>query len=109
MEPAKGSVTVIALVKTKAVTGVEMEALSAASTAALAIYDTIKAVVPQAVITDIKVLEKPVENLKTGSLIIRGSSHRNDVKNVCNDHRPIVNGSGEATIINYRPTGRGTW
>ena len=35
-----------------------MEALSAASTAALTIYDMIKAVDAQAVITELKVLEK---------------------------------------------------
>ena len=46
------------LVKTTGVTGVEMEALSAASTAALTLYDMIKAVDPRAQITDIKVLEK---------------------------------------------------
>ena len=58
VDPALGSITVLSLVKTKGATGVEIEALSAASTAALAIYDMIKAVDPRAVITDIKVLEK---------------------------------------------------
>lgn len=58
VDPVLGSVTVIALVKTKGATGVEMEALSAASTAALTIYDMIKAVDPRAVIMDVKVLEK---------------------------------------------------
>ncbi|GAA4475369.1 cyclic pyranopterin monophosphate synthase MoaC [Enteractinococcus fodinae] len=53
-----GTVRVEALVKTTGVTGVEMEALSAASTAALTLYDMIKAVDPRAAITDIKVLEK---------------------------------------------------
>ena len=53
-----GTLRVITLVKTKGVTGVEMEALSAASTAALTVYDMIKAVDARAVITDIKVLEK---------------------------------------------------
>ena len=53
-----GTLRVITLVKTQGVTGVEMEALTAASTAALTIYDMIKAVDAQAVITDIKVLEK---------------------------------------------------
>lgn len=55
---ATGTVRVTTLVKTKGVTGVEMEALSAASTAALTIYDMIKAVDSRAVITDIKVLDK---------------------------------------------------
>ena len=50
--------TVIATVATNAVTGVEMEALTAASVAALTLYDMIKAVDKIAVITDIRVLEK---------------------------------------------------
>ncbi|MDN6351067.1 MAG: cyclic pyranopterin monophosphate synthase MoaC, partial [Yaniella sp.] len=55
---AKGTLRVTTLVKTVGVTGVEMEALSAASTAALTVYDMIKAVDAQAVISDIRVLEK---------------------------------------------------
>lgn len=47
-----------ALVKTRGVTGVEMEALTAVSTAALTVYDMIKAVDKQAVIEGIRVLEK---------------------------------------------------
>jgi|SRR5699024_5829996 len=58
VDPTQGSVTIITNVKTKGGTGVEMEALSAASTAALTIYDMIKAADPLAVITNIKVLEK---------------------------------------------------
>lgn len=53
-----GTLQVVTLVKTTGVTGVEMEALTAASTAALTVYDMIKAVDARAVITDIKVLEK---------------------------------------------------
>ena len=52
------AVTVTATVKTTAVTGVEMEALTAASVAALTLYDMIKAVDKHAVVTDIRVLEK---------------------------------------------------
>ncbi len=52
------SVTVFATVKTRGVTGVEMEALTAASVAALSVYDMIKAVDKHAVLTDIKVLAK---------------------------------------------------
>lgn len=55
---AKGTLRVTTLVKTVGVTGVEMEALSAASTAALTVYDMIKAVDAQAVISDMRVLEK---------------------------------------------------
>lgn len=50
--------TVLATVSTTAVTGVEMEALTAASVAALTLYDMIKAVDSRATITDIRVLEK---------------------------------------------------
>jgi cyclic pyranopterin phosphate synthase len=50
--------TVLATVATTALTGVEMEALTAASVAALTLYDMIKAVDKLAEITDIKVLEK---------------------------------------------------
>lgn len=53
-----GTVRIVTLVKTKGVTGVEMEALSAASTAALTIYDMIKAVDAHAVISAIQVLSK---------------------------------------------------
>lgn len=53
-----GAVRVVTRVKTTGVTGVEMEALSAASTAALTIYDMVKAVDPRAIITDLQVLSK---------------------------------------------------
>jgi cyclic pyranopterin phosphate synthase len=56
--PSGDAVTVTATVKTTAVTGVEMEALTAASVAALTLYDMIKAVDKHAVVTDIRVLEK---------------------------------------------------
>lgn len=52
------SVTILATVKTRGVTGVEMEALTAVSVAALSVYDMIKAVDKHAVLTDIKVLAK---------------------------------------------------
>ena len=52
------SVSILATVKTRGVTGVEMEALTAATVAALSVYDMIKAVDKHAVLTDIKVLAK---------------------------------------------------
>jgi cyclic pyranopterin phosphate synthase len=55
---AGDALTVIATVATTAQTGVEMEALTAASIAALTLYDMIKAVDKLAVIGDITVLEK---------------------------------------------------
>ncbi|MEW2478409.1 cyclic pyranopterin monophosphate synthase MoaC [Mycobacterium sp. NPDC051198] len=57
-------VTVTATVRSTDRTGVEMEALTAVSVAALTLYDMIKAVDPAARIDDIKVLRK--EGGKTG-------------------------------------------
>ena len=57
-ELGEESVSILATVKTRGVTGVEMEALTAASVAALSVYDMIKAVDKHAVLTDIKVLAK---------------------------------------------------
>ena len=55
---AGATLIVVATVSTTSQTGVEMEALTAASVAALTLYDMIKAVDKLAVIGDIKVLEK---------------------------------------------------
>ncbi|TGB40196.1 cyclic pyranopterin monophosphate synthase MoaC [Mycolicibacterium peregrinum] len=57
-------VTITATVRSTDRTGVEMEALTAVSVAALTLYDMIKAVDPAARIDDIKVLRK--EGGKTG-------------------------------------------
>nr|WP_200903383.1 cyclic pyranopterin monophosphate synthase MoaC [Arthrobacter sp. RIT-PI-e] len=57
-EPDGGSIRVSTLVRTTALTGVEMEALTAASVAALTLYDMIKAVDKHAVITGTRVLSK---------------------------------------------------
>jgi cyclic pyranopterin phosphate synthase len=56
--PDGDRVVVVATATTKGVTGVEMEALTAASIAALTLYDMIKAVDNRAVITDVMVLAK---------------------------------------------------
>lgn len=58
VDVADWGVTITARVKTADRTGVEMEALTAVSTAALALFDMVKAVDPAAVITDIRVEEK---------------------------------------------------
>ena len=58
LEPDVDRVRIVATAVTNAVTGVEMEALTAASVAALTLYDMIKAVDNRAVITDVKVLAK---------------------------------------------------
>ncbi|MFE6734816.1 cyclic pyranopterin monophosphate synthase MoaC [Microbacterium sp. NPDC057650] len=58
LEPGEDRVRIVATAVTNGVTGVEMEALTAASIAALTLYDMIKAVDNRAVITDIQVLAK---------------------------------------------------
>lgn len=54
----KGEVRIQSLCKVTGTTGVEMEALTAASVAALTVYDMCKAVDPGMVITDTCLLEK---------------------------------------------------
>jgi cyclic pyranopterin phosphate synthase len=58
LRPRRWGYTVTATVRTHAATGVEMEALAAASVAALTIYDMLKAVDRTMVITDLMVLHK---------------------------------------------------
>jgi cyclic pyranopterin phosphate synthase len=53
-----GGVAIVATVRTADRTGVEMEALTCVSVAALALVDMVKAVDPAAVITDIRLDEK---------------------------------------------------
>ncbi len=57
-QPADSSVAITATVRTTAVTGVEMEALTAVSVAALTLYDMIKAVDKRATISSIRVVAK---------------------------------------------------
>jgi cyclic pyranopterin phosphate synthase len=52
------SVEIMATVETTAQTGVEMEALTAASVAALTVYDMVKAVDKGMVVEDVKLVEK---------------------------------------------------
>ncbi|PPH08456.1 cyclic pyranopterin monophosphate synthase MoaC [Rathayibacter sp. AY1H3] len=58
LEPQDGRVRIEARVRTTGRTGVEMEALTAVSVAALTVYDMIKAVDRGAAITGIRVLAK---------------------------------------------------
>ncbi len=58
IELADNLARIQAEVKTHAPTGAEMEALMAVSVAALTLYDMVKAVDPEAVITDVCVVEK---------------------------------------------------
>ena len=53
-----GAVTITATVRATDRTGVEMEALTAASVAALTVYDLVKAVQRDAVITDLRLVRK---------------------------------------------------
>ena len=70
----EASVRVLATVRTRGVTGVEMEALTAASVAALGVYDMVKAVDRHAIISDIKVLAK--SGGKSGDWSLEGSGPR---------------------------------
>lgn len=58
LNEAKRSVSITAEAKTVSKTGVEMEALTAVSVAALTVFDMCKAISKSMVITDIKVLSK---------------------------------------------------
>jgi len=58
LAPSPGGYTIEATVRTSGQTGVEMEALTAVSVAALTIYDMLKAIDKAIVITDIRLKEK---------------------------------------------------
>jgi cyclic pyranopterin monophosphate synthase len=58
VDAAAGEIRVIAEARTTGPTGVEMEALTAASVAALTIYDMVKGIERSAEITEIMLLEK---------------------------------------------------
>ncbi|AJM77546.1 cyclic pyranopterin monophosphate synthase MoaC [Rathayibacter toxicus] len=58
LEPHQSRLRIEARVRTSGRTGVEMEALTAVSVAALTVYDMIKAVDREAIVTDIRVLAK---------------------------------------------------
>jgi cyclic pyranopterin phosphate synthase len=66
-EPKKNRVKITALCKLSGKTGVEMEALTAASTAALTIYDMCKAVQKDMIITNIHLCKK--QGGKSGSYL----------------------------------------
>ncbi len=61
LEITGGGVEIEAVAETTAQTGVEMEALTAASVAALTVYDMVKAVDKALTITDVRVVEKTKE------------------------------------------------
>jgi len=59
----EGAVQITATVETVAQTGVEMEALTAASVAALTVYDMAKAIDAGMVVTGVELVEKTKEEL----------------------------------------------
>ena len=61
VEPADGGVAIEASAETTAQTGVEMEALTAASVAALTVYDMAKAIDGEMVIGEVRLVEKTKE------------------------------------------------
>jgi cyclic pyranopterin monophosphate synthase len=63
LEVGDGSVEIVATAETTAQTGVEMEALTAASVAALTIYDMAKAIDKAMVIAEVRLLEKTKEQV----------------------------------------------
>lgn len=65
-----GQIIIIATVKTTGKTGVEMEAITAASVAAITIYDMVKAVDRWMVIKEIKLMEK--DGGKSGHILRSG-------------------------------------
>jgi cyclic pyranopterin phosphate synthase len=61
LEVGDASVEIIASAETTAQTGVEMEALTAASVAALTVYDMAKAIDKEMVVAEVRLLEKTKE------------------------------------------------
>ena len=61
LEVGEGKVAILASAETTAQTGVEMEALTAASVAALTVYDMAKAVDKELEITGVRLVEKTKE------------------------------------------------
>ena len=58
VSPSEGTVTIVAEARTSAQTGVEMEALAAASVAALTVYDMVKGLERGVEIVEVVLLEK---------------------------------------------------
>ena len=63
LEVRDDRVEIVATAETTAQTGVEMEALTAASVAALTVYDMAKAVDKQMVVAEVRLLEKTKETV----------------------------------------------
>jgi cyclic pyranopterin phosphate synthase len=63
LEVEEGGVAIAASAETTAQTGVEMEALTAATVAGLTLYDMAKAIDPAMVVSEVRLLEKTKEPL----------------------------------------------
>jgi cyclic pyranopterin monophosphate synthase len=63
LEVGASGVEIVASAETTAQTGVEMEALTAATVAALTVYDMAKAIDKQMVVTDVRLVEKTKEEI----------------------------------------------
>lgn len=63
LEVGDGVVEIVATAETTAQTGVEMEALTAASVAALTVYDMAKAIDKEMVVAEVRLLEKTKEQI----------------------------------------------
>jgi cyclic pyranopterin monophosphate synthase len=63
LEVGSAGVEIVASAETTARTGVEMEALTAATVAALTVYDMAKAIDKQMVVTDVRLVEKTKEEI----------------------------------------------
>jgi cyclic pyranopterin monophosphate synthase len=61
LEVGDASVAIVASAETTAQTGVEMEALTAATVAALTVYDMAKAIDKEMVVSEVRLLEKTKE------------------------------------------------
>jgi cyclic pyranopterin phosphate synthase len=63
LEVGSAGVEIVASAETTARTGVEMEALTAVTVAALTVYDMAKAIDKQMVVTDVRLVEKTKEEV----------------------------------------------
>ena len=63
LEVGERSVEIVATAETTAQTGVEMEALTAATVAALTVYDMAKAIDKEMVVAEVRLLEKTKEQV----------------------------------------------
>jgi cyclic pyranopterin phosphate synthase len=63
-EPFEDGVEIVATAETTAQTGVEMEALVAASVAALTVYDMAKAIDKEMIVAEVRLLEKTKEPVR---------------------------------------------